>query len=92
VPNHEFVANVYRDTDMVVDEDGAIRVRDGKRCPIVHMYDRQAALLAHVHKRYDVHADTSLVISHDRSVGKSRPFEGLVHLLKLARIYVAGRA
>lgn len=92
VPNHEFVANVYRDTDMVADEDGAIRVRDGKRCPIVHMYDRQAALLAHVHKRYDVHADTSLVISHDRSVGKSRPFEGLVHLLKLARIYVAGRA
>ncbi len=92
VANHEFVANVYRDTDMVIDPDGKIRIRSGKPCPVVHMYDRQAALLAHVNDRYDVLADTSMVISQDRSVGKSQPFAGLVHWLKLARIYMVGHA
>jgi len=92
VPNHEFVANVYRGTDMVIDPDGAIRVRNGKACPVVHMYDRQAALLAHVNQRYGVLADTSMVVSQDRSVGKSQPFAGLVHWLKLARIYMVGHA
>lgn len=92
VPNHEFVANVYRDTDMVVDPEGTIRVRDGKPCPVVHMYDRQAELLDHVYERYNVRADTSMVISQDRSVGKSQPFAGLLHWLKLARIYMVGHA
>ena len=92
VPNHEFVANVYRDTDMVIDRDGTIRIRDGKPCPVVHMYDRQAALLDHVNKRYNVLADTSMVVSQDRSVRKSQPFGGLVHWLKLARIFMVGHA
>lgn len=92
VPNHEFVANVYRDTDMVIDPEGTIRVRDGKPCPVVHMYDRQAALLDHVYGRYNVRADRSMVISQDRSVGKSQPFAGLLHWLKLARIYIVGHA
>lgn len=92
VPNHEFVANVYRDTDMVIDPDGTVRVRDGKSCPVVHMYDRQAELLDHVFKRYNVLTDTSMVVSQDRSVGKSQPFAGLLHWLKLARIYMVGHA
>ncbi|MEO1160844.1 MAG: hypothetical protein AAFW74_10395, partial [Pseudomonadota bacterium] len=81
-----------RETDMVIDPDGKIRVRNGKPCPVVHMYDRQAALLGHVHNRYNVLADTSMVVSQDRSVGKSQPFAGLVHWLKLARIYMVGHA
>ncbi len=92
VANHELVANVYRDTDMLIDPDGAIRIRDGKPCAIVHMYDRQPALLAHVNKHHNVQADASMVISQDRSVGKSRPFAELVHWLKLVRIYLGGRA
>ncbi len=92
VPNHEFVANVYRDTDMVIDPEGSIRMRDGEACPVVHMYDRQADLLDHVYRRYNVLTDTSMVVSQDRSVGKSQPFAGLLHWLKLARIYMVGHA
>ena len=92
VPNHQFVANVYRDTDMVIDADEKIRIRGGQPCPVVHMYDRQAQLLAYVINRYNVLTDTSMVVSQDRSIGKSRPLAGLFHWLKLARIYVAGRA
>lgn len=92
VPNHQFVANVYRDTDMVIDADAKIRIRGGQPCPVVHMYDRQARLLAHVNSRYNVLADPSMVVGQDRSIGKSRPLAGLFHWLKLARILVAGRA
>ncbi|MEM7636112.1 MAG: hypothetical protein AAF299_16225 [Pseudomonadota bacterium] len=92
VPNHELVANVYRDTDMVIDPDGKIRIRDGQPCPVVHMYDRQADLLAHVNERYGVLPDATMVVSEDRSVGKSQPFSGLMHWLKLARICVRGHA
>lgn len=92
VSNHQFVANVYRNTEMVIDSDGAIRIQGGPPCPVVHMYDRQAELLAHVYNRYDVLTDTSLVVSQDRSIGKSRPLAGIFHWLKLARIYVVGRA
>jgi hypothetical protein len=92
IPNHQFVANVYRDTAMVIDTDGAISVQDGRPCPVVHMYDRQPALLDHVNQRYDVHAYDTMVVSQDRSVGKSRAFSGVAHWLKLARIIVAGHA
>jgi hypothetical protein len=63
IPNHQFVANVYRDTAMVIDTDGAISVQDGRPCPVVHMYDRQPALLDHVNQRYDVHAYDTMVVS-----------------------------
>ena len=56
------------------------------------MYDRQAALLAHVNRRYGVLSDNTMVVSQDRSVGKSQPFAGLMHWLKLARIYMVGHA
>ena len=91
-PNHQFVANIYRDTDMMIDTDGRMKLRGGQPCPIVHMYDRQPELLAHVNSLHDVAVDKTLVVSQDRSVGRSRPLEGLFHWLKLARIYMVGRA
>jgi len=92
VANHQFVANVYRNTEMAIDSDGAISIQGGPPCPVVHMYDRRAELLAHVNNRYGVLTDPTMAVSQDRSIGKSRPLAGLFHWLKLARIYVVGRA
>ncbi len=91
-PNHGLVANVYRETDMVIDVEKGITMQGGQACSIVHMYDRRAELLAYVNKRYGVATDTSLVVGQDRSVGKSHPLAGLFHWLKLLRIYLVGRA
>lgn len=92
VPNHQFVANVYRATDMMIDTDGIMRVRGSQPCPIVHMYDRQPELLSHINSRYDVPVDANLTVTHDRSIGKSRPFAGFFHHLKLVRMYLADPA
>jgi len=92
VPNHQFVTNVYRATDMMIDKDGKMRARGNRPCPIVHMYDRQSELLSHVNSRYDVPVDANLTVSQDRSIGKSRPFAGFLHYLNLVRMYLADPA
>jgi hypothetical protein len=88
--NHAHVANVYRDTGMTVDAKGRISSPGGRVCPIVHMYDRRPDLLAHVNAAFGV-ADGGLVLGHDRSLKKHKPFATTRHLMKLVRIRVTGR-
>jgi hypothetical protein len=87
--NHGQVANIYRDTPMRIDQQGCIASPGGAVCPIVHMYDRQPALLAHVNAAYAVD-DSGLALGQDRSLSKPSPFAGVRHWLKLARIRLLG--
>jgi hypothetical protein len=88
-PNHTHVANIYRDTPMRIDADGRIAGPDGKACAIVHMYDRQPGLLAHVNAAFEVD-DAGLVLGQDRSLRKPKPLAGIRHWLKLLRIRLLG--
>ncbi len=88
--NHCQVANIYRDTPMRIDEDGCIVSPGGVACPVVHMYDRQPALLAHVNAAFGV-ADEGLVLGQDRSLNTRKRFAGARHWLKLVRIRLFGR-
>ncbi len=92
VGNHEIVANIYRDCDMVIDDSGMIVRRGGQVCPIVHMYDRQQKLLALINERYGVRSLPGMTLNQDRSVGKASRWGGLAHWLKLARIAATGKA
>ena len=91
MPNHEVVANIYRDASIHMDSDGKIRCGNSKPSPIVHMYDRQRELLARVNQMYDVKQDPGLSLNQDRSVGKASRLSGLLHWLKLGRIYLTGK-
>jgi hypothetical protein len=88
--NHTHVANIYRNSPMVLDGGGRIVSPGGRICPIVHMYDRRPDLLAHVNARYGV-SGAGLVLGQDRSLTPPDPFANARHWLKLARIRVMGR-
>jgi hypothetical protein len=88
VANYQIVCNIYRDADMMIDDAGLIVRRGRKPCPIVHMYDRQPALLAHVNAKFGVQTDQELVLNQVRSLDKASMFNDLSHWLKLVRIYL----